>query len=1284
MLYHHLLDPASGDDIEQAVFSLAGPLDVERLRAAWAAAAARHDALRTAFRWDDGDEPTAEVWPDAPPPFAVDDRSRVAPAERERCIAELVRAERAAGFVLDAAPLQRVRVIRFDAETHALIWTNHHAILDGAARRIVLRDIVELYAGRTPLRPAVPPASSAPRRRRVPVEAFWRNALRGFGVPTPLPAGAPAPVVSPDRMVVATATLAPAVTAALHALAADAGVTPTVLVQAAWGLVLSRHAGNPDVVFGVVRSCRHGADADVVGLLVNTLPLRLGVRDDAELIPWLRDAHACWTALRDVELTPLRTIASYSEIAAPSPLFDSLVVVDRETLATAIRTQIDPDGVLGIRTARMVDQTTCALTLAAAGSAQLELRLAADTRRYAPADAERFVAQVAQILGSMAQRPRTVGEIDLLPAAERALIASFNRTAPYPRDATVHELFAAQVERAPDAVALQLGDATLTYGELAGRARAVAAHLRALGIGRGDFVGLCIDRSFEMVAGLLGILEAGAASIALDPTHPAERIAFMLDEARVRTILTQSALFDALAAPLALAAQPVLIPLDALPPAPAAPSPVVVSAADAAHVMYTSGSTGMPKGAVLPHRACVRTVCGTDYLHFGADESFFAFVPLTFDVAVLELWGPLLNGGRLVLCPPGLPPLDVLGAVIDEQRVTTLWLTTALFEQMVDEQLPRLRGLRQLIVGGDVMSPAHARRALAALPGLRLVNVYGPTEATVLITAHQLRTPPHAPIPLGRPIPNAAVYILDDRRRPVPIGVPGEVYTGEDGLALGYLNQPGLSAERFVPDPFIGRPDARMYRSGDLARWRADGEVEFLGRIDTQVKIRGVRVELGEIETALTEHPLVREAVVVARSQGAGDKTLVAYVVLRDGPPASAGELTAFLARRLPAYMLPALVLRREPLPRTATGKFDRKALPADVPPAPAPPPRRLPATAAEIAVAAHVTEMLGVADVGCDDDFYALGCDSLRAMRLVARLRAAFRVDLQIRDVVAAPTVAALTGAIARLAHAPAEPAPRIEAVRTSGTRAPFFFLHGDLAGGGSYCRTLAEALGDDRPFYAIAPHGTNDPRLPGSIEAMARELAAEIRALRPTGPIVMGGFCNGGMVAYEVARRLARDGVAVERTILIDAFNLNLAAASPLRRAFARLRNAARALLGRGDEPVPNGGDWERWHDALVARWERVLARYVPGRFGGDVVLLWSDDAAPQAGWRTDAWRRSAPRARADRVLGSHLGTISYNLAHTSRILATRADAAADTDDWEQRAAAVDHSHGPRPALP
>jgi len=1268
MLFHYLMAPGAGVDIEQFHFAIETPLDVERLRAAWQLVSDRYDVLRTSFRWDT-ERPLQEVWADAAIPWAVEDRSGFAPHERVRYLEACAEEERSA-LTLTRAPVQRVRMIRWSGSSFTLIWTYHHTILDGRARAIVTREIVDAYAGR-PLGPTGVQFGAQiawlERRDVGASEAFWREYLQGIAAPTPLPASSGVtPVSGPARPHVVTRTFDAAATAPLLAFAKNTSLSINVFLCAAWGLLLSRHASTSDVLFGAVRACRHsgveGSNA-IVGLLINTLPLRIPVDENAEVVAWLRQVRAQWDAHRDVEHTPLRAAAAWSEIVPPNPLFESLLVYELDTFEKTMRTKIDPEGVLGIQSVRLIDQTDFPLTLAVFGSSELTFRMAANSRRFNRDDAERILEQFLTVLRSLPDHcAGHVRDISLLAPEEARRIAAFNTTTDYPRDATVPGLFAEHVARTPGAIAVQLDRATLTYAELAARADAVAARLAQLGIGRGDYVGVCVERSFEMVAALLGVLQAGAASIALDHTHPASRIAFMLRDAGSRVLLAQTHLIAALTPALAEFGTPVphVVALEALAPVEQPPAPIAITADDGAHVMYTSGSTGAPKGAVIPHRAVVRTVRGTDYLRFAADETFFAFVPLTFDVAVLELWGPLLNGARLVLCPPRLP-LDELGAVVETQGVTTLWLTTALFEQMVEEQLPRLRGLHQLIVGGDVMSPSHARRLLAAVPGIRMLNVYGPTEATVLITAHHLRTPPDGPIPLGKPIRNATVYVLDPLRRPVPIGVPGEIYTGGDGVALGYLNRPELTAERFVPDPFIGREDATMYRSGDLARWNADGEIEFLGRVDTQVKVRGIRVELGEIESALTEHPGVREAVVVAVTVHSLEKQLIAYVVARDAAAPAAAELQAFLQQRLPGHMVPPFVVFLDGLPRTPTGKFDRLALPDAGPllqPG-APTARHAPSTDAEITVAGYVAEILGLEDIGRDDDFYVLGCDSLRAMRVVSRLRDVFNVDLAIRDLVAAPTVGGLTAAIVARTRQPARTTgSNVTALRSVGSKPPFFFLHGDLTGGGYYCRELVRHLADDRPFYVVGPHGVGDQAMPWSIEAMARENIAAIRAIHRSGPIVLGGFCNGGIVAYEMARQLERAGIRVDDVVLIDTF-IRSAVRRPLG---VRLRAEAGWLLERCGLRKPvhqraassDAAKWEEWHEGILARWLQLLGRYVPGPYAGKVSLMWSDESAPRAEQLTADWRRVAHAAVAGRIPGTHLTAITRYVAETSRTLA------------------------------
>jgi amino acid adenylation domain-containing protein len=1276
MLFDSLLGDGGegmGRGVQHAVFELDGTLDAERLQLAWQRVSDRHDALRTAFRLTN-DGPVQDVAAAGiVVPFRVEDVALPHALERDWYVDACVQAEHVRGFVPGVAPLERVRLIRFGPDAQTLIWTNHHAIMDGRARAIVIRDLVATYAGRPLDRPATPYQayiSWLQNQDFAASEAFWRERLGGFTTATPLPAafrvipnGAPASLPGTVvRMVSGNDT------AALHHLAREQGVSITVLLQAAWALLLSRHAATPDVVFGAVRAGRHsGIDgADAVGPMISILPIRTNVDESATVGPWLREAGSRWTALRPHEHVPQRLISGWSGIAGRQPLFESLLTYERETLSASLATTIDPGGVLGIRSARILDHTAFPLALVAAGTTELELRLQYDPGRFGRSDAERVLGHLVAILRSLPYHSREkVADVSMLSAPERErILASGYRETVYPRDATVHGLFAEHVARSPHSIAVQLGDETLTYAALAARAETVAAALRARGAGSGSFVGVHVERSFDMVAALLGILKAGAASIALDLSYPPERLTRLLAEAGVGVILSQPAKLPELTALLRTMApetRPEAVDLTSLAEPEETFDLDAVRAEDPAHVMYTSGSTGIPKGAVLPHRAIVRTVRGTDYLRFAPDETFFAFVPLTFDVSVLELWGPLLNGARLVLCPPGLPSLDVLAATIEERGVTTLWLTTALFEQMVEEQLPRLHGLRQLIVGGDVMSPAHARRVKTAFPGLRLLNVYGPTEATVLITAQPLALPLDGPIPLGAPIPNASVYVLDGRGEPAPIGVPGEIYTGGDGVALGYLNRPDLTAERFVPDPFSQRPQATMYRSGDLARWRDDGTIDFLGRIDNQVKIRGVRIELGAIESALTEHPAVREAVVVAADLPPVGKQLIAYVVARESGLA-VGELRAFLLQRLPRHSVPERVAFIDELPRTPTGKFDRKALPepSGLLAEPAASERHEPCTPAQIAVAGHVAAVLGLEEIGLDDDFYAFGGDSLRAMRLIARLRSVFGVPLTMRAFVDAPTVAAVTAALSALQREPAESiASRVSPLRTTGTREPVFFMHGDLIGGGRYCNDIAERIGPDHPFYTIAPHGLDGAPIPSSIEAMARENCVEIRERFPGAPVILGGFCNGGIVAFEMARQLERAGIPVKGLTVVDGILLNAERSGGLtafvrREAHRRLRQFGLSRTGKASN-VNGRTTWEGWHAALVDTWYELLARYVARSYRGSISLLWTDEIAPRSEPLIRDWLRAAPNAAVGgRIPGTHLTSITRHLVRASTVVA------------------------------
>ncbi|HEU0077896.1 MAG TPA: amino acid adenylation domain-containing protein, partial [Longimicrobiaceae bacterium] len=591
-----------------------------------------------------------------------------------------------------------------------------------------------------------------------------------------------------------------------------------------------------------------------------------------------------------------------------------------------------------------------------------------------------------------------------------------------------------QAERTPDAVALVAGEAALTYAELARRAGRLARYLAACGVGPDVRVGICVERSPEMVVGLLGILGAGGAYVPLDPQYPAARLAYMLTDARIPVLLTQAPLLERLPAfageVIVLGPDGALLAGDAdSRPAPL-DSVAAVTPDHLAYVIYTSGSTGLPKGTEVPHRAIPGFFRGVDYARWDERTVVLQHSSVSWDALTLELWPALLSGGTCVLYPGRSSEPAVLGAQVRAHGVNTLWLTAAYFNLVVDSCPEVLEGVAQVMTGGETVSVPHVRRALELYPGLRLVNGYGPSETTVFAACRVVPADfDAAPVPVGRPVGDRRVHVVDPLLVPVPVGVPGELCVGGPAVARGYLGRPELTAERFVPDPFSGEPGARMYRSGDRVRWTEDGELEFVGRLDGQVKIRGFRVEPGEVEGVLAGHPGVREAAVTVHDVAPGDRRLAGYVTAAEGATLSAAELRAWLGGRMPEHMVPAAIVVLDAMPLTPRGKLDRRALPA---------PDgagdgeayAAPRTPAEETLAGIWAEVLGTERVGVHADFFALGGHSLLATRVTSRVRETFGVELPVRALFEAPTVAGLAPrveAALRAGSGAAEPAPPI-----------------------------------------------------------------------------------------------------------------------------------------------------------------------------------------------------------------------------------------------------------------
>ncbi|MEH1799485.1 MAG: non-ribosomal peptide synthetase [Nostoc sp.] len=588
--------------------------------------------------------------------------------------------------------------------------------------------------------------------------------------------------------------------------------------------------------------------------------------------------------------------------------------------------------------------------------------------------------------------------LPILQKSEKHLLLQWNHTqTDYPQQACIHQLFEAQVEKTPDAVALIFNNQQLTYRDLNIRANQLAQYLQTLGVGTETLVGICIERSLEMVVALLAILKTGGAYVPLDPGYPQERLAFMLSDTHVPVLLTKKELVAKLPTHTAF-----VICLDAdwngIAKNKTENLSTRVTADNLAYVMYTSGSTGTPKGVSVIHRGVVRLVKETNYAHLTAEEIILQLAPISFDASTFEIWGCLLNGGKLVICPPNTPSLEELGQIIQQYQITTLWLTAGLFHLIVDEKIDALKSLRQLLAGGDVLSVPHVQKFLQTVENCQLINGYGPTENTTFTCYYPITAPLQAnvSIPIGRPIANTQVYILDNNLQSVSIGEAGELYIGGDGLARGYLNRADLTAEKFIYHSFDSNLATRLYKTGDLARYLPDGNIEFLGRIDNQVKIRGFRIELGEIEREIAQHPDVREIVVLARQDEAGEKQLTAYIIPQYNSKYTHNKLRGFLQQRLPNYMVPSAFVMLESLPLTANGKVDRHKLPAPGRERPQLEQAYIsPQTDLERLLAGILSELLKIDRVGIDDNFFDLGATSISILQVAARVQQELGIEL-------------------------------------------------------------------------------------------------------------------------------------------------------------------------------------------------------------------------------------------------------------------------------------------------
>ncbi|MFJ7906031.1 amino acid adenylation domain-containing protein [Kitasatospora sp. NPDC096204] len=1031
MAFHSAYD-AEGADVYTSVvtFDLTGPVDADRLRAAAEALLVRQPNLRAAFH-QRHDGPPVQVVPDGVElPFTVLDLSEHADPRAEA--ARIAAAEYGRRFDLDRPPLLRYTLLRLAPGQHQLIASAHHILLDGWSTPLFAEELWGLYFEQ-PMAPAAPYREYLrwiTRRDGVAARAAWAQALAGADEPTLLAPGRSA--ATPQLPLRLHTGLTPERTEALARTARRYGVTLNTLVQAAWGVLLARLTGREDVLFGTTVSGRPhdlpGVER-MMGLLINTVPVRVRL-DQAE--SWgqllLRLQHE-QSALLDHQHLSLTEI---QQLAGMGSLFDTVTVYGNYPDPSALD-DADPSGATGVTLVEDVDSAHYPLVLALTPGDGLQLRLDhqpdAFTADEARALLDRFLALLDRIVADPAE---LVGTVEVLTAAERAeLVTEWSGTGTPLPEGSLPELFEARAAATPDAIALTADDAELTYAQLNARANGLALRLVEAGVVRETPVALMIDRSAAQVVAILAVLKAGGLYVPLDDAQPADRLRTVLADAGAELVLAD----DAHRGHPALAGLTVLDPhAEEHPENLGLPQ----RADQLVYVMHTSGSTGVPKGIAVTHRGVVDLALGGQFTG-GGHERLPVHAPSAFDASTYEIWTPLLSGGQLVIAPAGRLGIAELAAVIGHERTTSAWISVGLFNVLAAEAPETFAGLHEVWTGGDIASPVAMRRVLDSCPGLRLVNVYGPTETTTFATHFPMTSAAEVPavVPIGRPLPNNRLYVLDAGLRPVPVGVAGELYIGGNGLARGYVRRPGLTSERFVACPF-GEPGGRMYRTGDVVRWTPSGELEFVGRADDQVKLRGFRIELGEVEAAFTAHPAVGQVCVAVRQDQPGDKRLVAYVT----GEVRAEELRDFVTDRLPGYMLPAAIVVLDELPVNPNGKVDRKALPA--PDYNGADGGREPRNATERALCELFAEVLGLARISIDDNFFERGGHSLLATKLVSRVRAGLGAELPIRALFDNPTVALLAAALPDSAAArPAlRPAERPERVPLSSAQQRLWFI--------------------------------------------------------------------------------------------------------------------------------------------------------------------------------------------------------------------------------------------------
>ncbi len=1165
---------------------LQGRLDTDALRQAIETIVDRHEILRTNFS-DNNGSPYQIIRTHTNIELPLIDLQQDSKTERQERVKRIIAENSNHSFDLATESLLKTSLIHLEAQSHLLVLTIHHIIADGWSMGIFIEELTTLYQayslGRTsPLKPLpIQYADFALWQQQyfssefiAPQLSYWKEKLAGLPPLLELPTDKPRPAVQTFSGKSLAFELPLELTQQLKQLSQQSGATLHMTLLAVLAILLSRYSRQTDIAIGTAIANRNRKEIEsLIGFFVNNLVLRFDLTDNpafSELLQQVRQVALEGYANQDVpfekvveELQPERSLSYH-------PLFQVMFVWQNTPKKAG-----DLLDLIVTEEPITTDTAKFDLTLSLEEKGETIVGFwEYNTDLFEMATIQRMMGHFQTLLTTIAGNSQArIEELPLLTAEERQqLLIDWNQTVTdYPKDKCIHQLFEERVRETPDAVALVWRDEKATYRQLNQKANRLAHYLQELGVKPDILVGICLERSLETIVAILAILKAGGAYLPLDSTYPPERLAVMLADAQVPILISQVSLLENIPCQ-----KNTVICLDRdwqiIESMDAENLPCQTNSDGLAYVMYTSGSTGIPKGVCIPHRGVVRLVKNTNYANFSADDVFLQLAPVTFDAATLEIWGALLHGAKLVIYPDNKPSLPELGQIIRQQEITTLWLTAGLFHLMVDECLGDLKPLRQLLAGGDVLSVPHVRKVLANLENCQLINGYGPTENTTFSCCYPVAKTDGLvnSIPIGRPIANTQVYILDRLLQPVPIGVWGELYVGGDGLAKGYLNRDDLTNEKFINNPFGA---GRLYRTGDLVRYLVDGKIEFLGRTDNQVKLRGFRIELGEIEAALSQHPQIKEVAVIVREDIKDDKRLVAYIVPVEIYPCSMEilEVRNFLQQKLPNYMIPNAFVILDKLPLTSNSKVDRRALPIpDISRQDTGTSFVTPRDDLELQLVQIWEEVLGVKPIGIYDNFFEIGGSSLLSLQLLARLDRdlTFSAKITLKALFQISTIAKLVDVLRQEeASLTVKKEPNnsltidskntyrelsieekrwliasnankqralgkystiaIEKVGTSECVQPLFFSY--ILG------KFVPHLDKKQTVYNLSVW-TKVEHSDTFIQSLAAQYVAEIRTIQPSGPYIIGGFCFGGLVALEIAQQLQAQKQEVALLILVE----------------------------------------------------------------------------------------------------------------------------------------------------